>query len=163
MRPRWLQSFSLCALMPVFALLERATCVPMVEVLSQLASSMTTSLVLQASALFSAATFFMQWSREALVSHLPCSAHASLLLALFSTPSSSFLFSGIILWDPFTHVQENSLLSLLMGLSSLEVGGQSVSPASTLGTCRVPGRVRLTTVAFMCVLRSPTSKTSFLE
>ena len=116
--------------------------------------------------------------------HLPSSTHAAVKHALLSTVSSSSLFDEDIICSSLTQVKDNSQLLLLKNLSSLKGGKQSASTASTSGhhqndsswshsrsfSLSTRGSKRpyssspshKSKVAFRGILKSPTSKKSFL-
>ena len=124
------QSFSLWALASVFEFRRELDCVPDSPVFHQLFSSMTPAINVQARASFFTATFLKQIHQETLVSHLPSTMHASVKHALFSSPSTSSLFSEDVVKASLTQVKEGSQLSLLSNLSSKKDGKRTASSSS---------------------------------
>ena len=102
------QSFFLWVFKSVFEFLKESNCVPDSPVLHQLVSSMMTSISSQVKVSFSAAAFLKQKCREAMVSHLPASAHDSVKLAFLSSPSLSSLSLEDVIKESLTQVKEDS-------------------------------------------------------
>ena len=137
---------------------------------------------------FSATAFRQHKRLKTYVSLLLVSTHSSVKHALLSTPSSAELFDEEIIRSSLTQVKDDSQLSLLRNLSSLNGERQSASPASTSGQHRhgsssgqfsfcsrpflrlsrgsehavssSPGRK--SKVSFGGIMHSPTPKTNFL-